>query len=112
MFAGCTVHLLPGRGMTRVRQNVLRGIVRDHGGVVAEELTSSVSHVVAATAPSAAMPVEAKLVTADWLSQSVLKGQRLEEAKFEVCSPAPAKASDPMSPKRAAAPASQALIPR
>lgn len=87
MFSGCALHLLPGREMTKLRRGVLKGIITSNGGTVCEDFDGATHVVVGAGVPETTLsklPVEVRVVQADWLSKSVQQGKRLPEADFQV----------------------------
>lgn len=113
MFSGCALHLLPGRDMSKLRRGVLQGIITSNGGKVCEGLTDATHVIIGAGVPETTwskLPVEVRIVQADWLSKSVQLGRLLPEADFQVrvalpslpsnerCGP-PADADPPISPK-------------
>eukprot|EP00435_Cladocopium_sp_Y103_P030612 s198_g7.t1 len=74
--------------MTKLRRGVLKGIVTSNGGTVCEDSWDGATHVVVgAGVPETTLsklPVEVRVVQADWLSKSVQQGKRLPEADFQV----------------------------
>jgi DNA polymerase/3'-5' exonuclease PolX len=93
LFSGCVVHLLPhGRDMTATRRRILGEVIIHHGGKVLPVITAEATHVIASEhAPSDLLErailrrkATVHIVSASWVSESVLKQSCLPEEQFTV----------------------------
>lgn len=87
-FDGCVIHFVPlGRDLTRLRCRILGDAVARHGGNVVADPSPDVTHVVTGSSvqPSKIehiirkVPATSFVVSAAWITDSVLHGQRLRE---------------------------------